>query len=1588
MAQPNQYELLLRAAANIRTGMNVPQVQKYQKRKWDIPAQSAVPDGAAIEAAYYASPQGKAQSSAASKPAPRRNILNRVLDALSIGAYASASIGNEVVDNIAAQRKDMSDDSLSARQKIMRTAGRYLDTVNPFDNIVEGARAANPFGDSQNDMERKTYSNVLENFEEKIGSRDENSKSQRVTNAVAGFAGDVFLDPLTYVGIGAIPKIGRGIKLGKQIMSGKAGEAAELNPLPKMTDEAAEAATQPMPKVSDYDVQNPVTTTPRGAATESKTVGDDFPVGTVTDPETVMDRVVTKQLELEGAKPPIPVAPTIIPGSGQVFEAGNVVKTAEDAKKISGSLPTGRDYVTTPEKLYNKKNQNPLLTMKYSEFNEKLLANELDPRDLAPLMRHFGVSDVGLLQDAIKGKWGKATAEIRNKQWSKLQDELAPPVAVKSSAAEDALELGKQGLFAAARARVLHTFKKDRVTRFTDPDPNNNLIEEAFTAASKKALDKTIRNPHEFGKVPNAKQKNLHYFSKEGSGKVTALGSNNLMDQSTSAGIIRSDITRVIRKNYPNMSKVEMRNLVTSAIKRYEDNMREIGMPPHLGLRAHNTGLPLGLSDVFTIMRPEIVDKYLTSFRNAIQTKTALAGIEAALSHPSTTRATLREAIERAMMEMDGAARGTDGIIRGNSNATKEFINQNGKKVRNRDYRVNAFTEFADDVIDSMPEFMQALRMNSDASAVMFGEKVAALAEEQVSNLVNTLNKADWDGGIEAVLGLEKNIADSAKAGGIKSNINSYVKAAMDEVAEEIPELADPIIRETIKGQGKAADAVSDAYKHMDDVPESPVANPQVVDDATANTVRETATKNDPVTNQVADDVDALADDVQKLVDEINNSGPKPKPKQGKKKPEPTAAQQAAESSARTKAAAEMGDAFMEASAKSAKGVWDMFGRMFNGSHKMGPAARDFHQDLTSLRGFTAQFADQLVSLSAKYNKADMKKMFDAYRTGQVTDDAPLDESFQAVMNIAFSGHATGSKISRMSRAGILDTDMIYHYQKAGIMDDHMLLPSSPNALKDMVFPDNFDVADYFNRTFMAQMEAVQMSSIGKTFAGAFGKTGKRPGPDWHHPAFTAGSRDAHQLASYIDPSRWYHKSTLEGLSEMNRHLKDLDKMFDYNHEGFNALMSNVIKPVTAKWKMWQTIVRPGHHVKNQVGDMMLTYLAGHNGIGMYNDALRILRAHHKEYRGIDGLERRLSDSIDGVKSASMGGPDRAYGKFRITDEEIFRQAKRENIMVDFYIAEDLQLGSKMGEDVSRLRAAGNPVGRAFGKVEQVGGTISEYRDNHVRLAHFIAAVKKTAKKKPKLSKEEVYRLAGEEVRKWHPNGTGMSVWENKYAKMGMMFYSWNRMVLPLMAEAFITKPGRVMVAPKAMYAIANAGGVDLDHGFGNPFPTDQIYPDYMTDDLYGPISRDENGKEMGINPGLPQMDFLNEMGTPGRMADTILRSANPLVRVPSEIANGRKWGTGDKMARDIYDMSEYVDAQIPLASYANNITGRSASTLFTQPTRKAEKDQRGDSPVRDSIVNLLLGMGAKDYTSEQFQDRAWKDQQARDKEDIERMGR
>ena len=60
--------------------------------------------------------------------------------------------------------------------------------------------------------------------------------------------------------------------------------------------------------------------------------------------------------------------------------------------------------------------------------------------------------------------------------------------------------------------------------------------------------------------------------------------------------------------------------------------------------------------------------------------------------------------------------------------------------------------------------------------------------------------------------------------------------------------------------------------------------------------------------------------------------------------------------------------------------------------------------------------------------------------------------------------------------------------------------------------------------------------------------------------------------------------------------------------------------------------------------------------------------------------------------------------------------------------------------------------------------------------------------------------------------------------------------------------PGKAMIYPKAIYNMAEAQGIDLT-SFSDPFPTDQLFPTWITEGLQGPITQNSEGEYWGINP-------------------------------------------------------------------------------------------------------------------------------------------
>ncbi len=267
-------------------------------------------------------------------------------------------------------------------------------------------------------------------------------------------------------------------------------------------------------------------------------------------------------------------------------------------------------------------------------------------------------------------------------------------------------------------------------------------------------------------------------------------------------------------------------------------------------------------------------------------------------------------------------------------------------------------------------------------------------------------------------------------------------------------------------------------------------------------------------------------------------------------------------------------------------------------------------------------------------------------------------------------------------------------------------------------------------------------------------------------------------------------------------------------------------------------------------------------------------------------------------------------------------------------------------------------------------GEFSEYRDHFARAGHFMQALRQEVARGKYATREEMITAVAAEVRKYHPDATMLTPFESRYMRNIIPFYSWFRGVLPAIFESSWRHPNRVMWYPKASYNLAVTQGVD-PQSFANPFPDDQLFPSFLSDQVLGPQFQLEDGTYLGMTPGISHIDVFDTIagGDPVR---GILGMVSPIIRVPAELAGNSKWQTG----QPIRDQSDYIDSSIPGINYVANISGYSpsgsiASLIMGQGLDPQEQVARGVKTDLDkglSAANWLTGLGTQNMSRENYQ--------------------
>lgn len=405
---------------------------------------------------------------------------------------------------------------------------------------------------------------------------------------------------------------------------------------------------------------------------------------------------------------------------------------------------------------------------------------------------------------------------------------------------------------------------------------------------------------------------------------------------------------------------------------------------------------------------------------------------------------------------------------------------------------------------------------------------------------------------------------------------------------------------------------------------------------------------------------------------------------------------------------------------------------------------------------------------------------------------------------------------------------------------------------------------------------------------------------------------------SMLDQEKYYDPEILKELSR----LEDFMNASRSFKGGPGQFIHGFFDPMQQSWKYGMTVVRPGHHVRNLVGDASMTYLAEgmRFSVKSNHDAIRVLTAMHNKYDGYDfnrAMEGLGFREVPGSTDVLMSG---RYGDMTIG--QVYDAFYTRGLMNSYRHSEDILDEGLAPGGFARFM---NRISLRGGKVEEIAGSVSQARDHYARMQHFLQYLYKAQKDGGRGHKlEDLFDNAAHQVKKYHPDGSMLAPFEAKYLRRIIPFYSWLRGAIPAMIESAALKPSRVTVFPKASYNLAIAMGVNPD-GLENPFPEDQLFPSFLTDQVFGPQFGDARDGYFGFSPGIASVDVANQFLSGAPLEGTlrgIAGSTSPLFRIPAELMSGGAWGTGAR----INDASDYIDSNLPGVNYLSNISGYSVT--------------------------------------------------------------
>jgi hypothetical protein len=312
-------------------------------------------------------------------------------------------------------------------------------------------------------------------------------------------------------------------------------------------------------------------------------------------------------------------------------------------------------------------------------------------------------------------------------------------------------------------------------------------------------------------------------------------------------------------------------------------------------------------------------------------------------------------------------------------------------------------------------------------------------------------------------------------------------------------------------------------------------------------------------------------------------------------------------------------------------------------------------------------------------------------------------------------------------------------------------------------------------------------------------------------------------------------------------------------------------------WKLNQTSINPGFHLRNAFSNQFNNYLAG--GAEAVNPQTQ-LEAY------------QILNSADGV--LKLNGKDYTY-------EQIRTMFGKQGLMNEGAFTKDLfDANNNALQNITDLvrgqnkRVNLNPTDEKNFVLYKYGSISGAGVENHARMTNFIAQLK--------LGKDQYE--AAEMVNKFLFDYSDLSNIEKNVMKRIIPFYTWMRKNIPLQFEQLLVQPRTYRNVKKALDAVRSMTPEEdrLSKEDTNDFARDWVQL---------PINaKGQSGNEEPVfwNPNMPFQDF-NRLS-----AREVAGSLTPAIKLPIELATNHNWYFNSPISRGIGDTENapgYVQALV-----------------------------------------------------------------------------